>query len=142
MITAVARGDGAEDLGDRAQGVRRGPLRDVRPGVRARRVPRAADRADRGDGPRAGGQRRVLQQDPAIDDPDERAAFVAERRREYDEDVDLVHLAASSSSTRSCSPRTCATNWCGGLPHTGRGAVRMSPGTMPSLPSERVGHKE
>ena len=30
----------------------------------------------------------------AIEDPDERAAFVAERRREYEEDVDLVHLAA------------------------------------------------
>jgi acetyl-CoA carboxylase carboxyltransferase component len=30
----------------------------------------------------------------AIDDPDERAAFVAERRREYTEDVDLMHLAA------------------------------------------------
>ena len=53
-----------EDLGDRAQGVRRGPLRDVRPGVRSRRVPRAAERADRGDGPRARGERGVLQQDP------------------------------------------------------------------------------
>src|SRR4029079_5181396 len=30
----------------------------------------------------------------AIEDPDERAAFVAEKRREYTEDVDLVHLAA------------------------------------------------
>ena len=30
----------------------------------------------------------------AIEDADERAAFVAERRREYEEDVDLVHLAA------------------------------------------------
>ena len=30
----------------------------------------------------------------AIEDPDERAAFVAERRREYTDDVDLVHLAA------------------------------------------------
>jgi acetyl-CoA carboxylase carboxyltransferase component len=30
----------------------------------------------------------------AIDDPDERAAFVAQRRAEYEEDVDLVHLAA------------------------------------------------
>jgi acetyl-CoA carboxylase carboxyltransferase component len=29
-----------------------------------------------------------------IEDPDERAAFVAERRREYVENVDLVHLAA------------------------------------------------
>ena len=30
----------------------------------------------------------------AIEDADERAAFVAEQRREYEEDVDLVHLAA------------------------------------------------
>ena len=30
----------------------------------------------------------------AIEDPDERAAFVAERRVEYETDVDLVHLAA------------------------------------------------
>jgi acetyl-CoA carboxylase carboxyltransferase component len=30
----------------------------------------------------------------AIADPDERAAFVAERREEYETDVDLVHLAA------------------------------------------------
>jgi acetyl-CoA carboxylase carboxyltransferase component len=30
----------------------------------------------------------------AIEDADERAAFVAERRSEYEEDVDLVHLAA------------------------------------------------
>jgi acetyl-CoA carboxylase carboxyltransferase component len=30
----------------------------------------------------------------AIDDPEERAAYVAERRAEYETDVDLVHLAA------------------------------------------------
>jgi methylmalonyl-CoA decarboxylase subunit alpha len=30
----------------------------------------------------------------AIDDPDERAAYVAERRAEYEQDVDIVHLAA------------------------------------------------
>ena len=30
----------------------------------------------------------------AIEDPDERAAYVAERRSEYESDVDLVHLAA------------------------------------------------
>jgi acetyl-CoA carboxylase carboxyltransferase component len=29
-----------------------------------------------------------------IDDPEERAAFVEERRREYEADVDLLHLAA------------------------------------------------
>ena len=38
------RGDGAEDLGDRAQGLRRRALRDGRPGVRARLLPRAARR--------------------------------------------------------------------------------------------------
>ena len=30
----------------------------------------------------------------AIDDPDERAAFVAEQRRLYEEDVDLLRLAS------------------------------------------------
>ena len=30
----------------------------------------------------------------AIDDPEERAAYVAERRAEYEDDVDIVHLAA------------------------------------------------
>jgi acetyl-CoA carboxylase carboxyltransferase component len=30
----------------------------------------------------------------AIEDPDARAAYVAERRAEYEADVDLVHLAA------------------------------------------------
>ena len=30
----------------------------------------------------------------SISDPDERAAYVAERRLEYETDVDLVHLAA------------------------------------------------
>jgi propionyl-CoA carboxylase beta subunit len=32
----------------------------------------------------------------AIEDPGERAAFVAERRREYEEDIDLLHLAAEN----------------------------------------------
>jgi acetyl-CoA carboxylase carboxyltransferase component len=32
----------------------------------------------------------------AIEDPAERAAFVAERRREYEEDIDLLHLAAEN----------------------------------------------
>ena len=30
----------------------------------------------------------------AIDDPDERAAFVSEKRAEYEADVDLIRLAA------------------------------------------------
>jgi acetyl-CoA carboxylase carboxyltransferase component len=32
----------------------------------------------------------------AISDPDERAAYVAERRREYEEDIDLLHLASEN----------------------------------------------
>jgi methylmalonyl-CoA decarboxylase subunit alpha len=31
-----------------------------------------------------------------IEDPEERAAFVAERRREYEEDIDLLHLASEN----------------------------------------------
>ena len=32
----------------------------------------------------------------AIEDEEERAAYVAERRREYEEDIDLVHLASEN----------------------------------------------
>ena len=32
----------------------------------------------------------------AIEDPEERAAFVAEKRAEYEEDIDLVHLASEN----------------------------------------------
>ena len=42
MISAVSRGDRAEDLGDRAQGLRRRAVRDGGPGLRARRLHRAA----------------------------------------------------------------------------------------------------
>ena len=57
------RGDRAEDLGDRPQGVRRRALRDGRPGVRPGRVPRAADGEDRRDGPGGRGERGLRQQD-------------------------------------------------------------------------------
>jgi len=32
----------------------------------------------------------------AIDDPDEREAFIAEKRRAYEEDIDLLHLASEN----------------------------------------------
>ncbi len=32
----------------------------------------------------------------AIEDPEERAAYVAEKRREYDEDIDIMHLASEN----------------------------------------------
>ena len=44
----------------------------------------------------------------AIDDPDERAAFVADRIAEYEADVDLLRLGAELVSTRSSSPSTSA----------------------------------
>ena len=56
------RGHRAAHLGDRAQGLRRGALRDERAGLRARGVPGAALRDDRRDGSRGGRERRLLQQ--------------------------------------------------------------------------------
>jgi acetyl-CoA carboxylase carboxyltransferase component len=32
----------------------------------------------------------------AIEDPEERAAFISEKRREYDEDIDIMHLASEN----------------------------------------------
>src|SRR6476659_2460619 len=45
-------------------------------------------------GPEPAGNAVFFKKIQAIEDPDERAAFVAARRSEYEEDVDLVHLAA------------------------------------------------
>ena len=52
----VRRGDGAEGDGDHAQGVRRRVLRDVEQAHSHRRQLRLAERRDRGDGARRGGQ--------------------------------------------------------------------------------------
>ena len=57
------RGDGAAGLGSGAEGLRRRPLRDGRPGLRAGCVSRSADRPDRGHGSRGRRERRVCQQD-------------------------------------------------------------------------------
>jgi acetyl-CoA carboxylase carboxyltransferase component len=40
----------------------------------------------------------------AIEDPDERAAYVAERRSEYEKDIDIVHLAAENVVDAVISP--------------------------------------
>ena len=96
MISRRLRGDGAEALGDRAQGLRRRPLRDGRPGVRARLLHRAADRLDRGDGAGGGDQRRLLQPDPG------------DRRRGRARGVRRARSARSTrpTSTSSTSPRS------------------------------------
>ena len=109
MITAVAEATVPEDQRDRAQGVRRGSVRDVRPGVRPRRVPGAAERADRGDGAGAGGERRVLQQDPG-DRGSGRAGRVRRRaaRRVRGRRRPGPARRPSSWSTRSSSPTRCA----------------------------------
>ncbi len=102
------RGDGAEDLGDRAQGVRRRPLRDVRPRVRSRRLPRAADRADRGDGP---GARRSTRSSTT---GSRRSRTPTSAPRSSPSGAPSTRPTStsstsprSSSSTRSCSPTTC-----------------------------------
>ena len=54
----------------------------------------AADRPDRRDGPRGGGQRRVRQPDRRHRRPGRAGAFVAEQRELYEADVDLYRLAS------------------------------------------------
>ena len=94
MISAVLGGDRAEDLRDRAQGLRGRPVRDGRPGVRPRRDARAADGQDRRDGPERRRQRGLLQPAQAIEDEAERDARRAELTEEYAEGVDLLKLAS------------------------------------------------
>ena len=87
-------GDGAQGVGDHPQGVRGGAVCHVRTGVRARCLPRAAVGPDRGDGPRGGHQRRVRQQDRRDRRCRRAERYVAERRAEYEADVDLLRLAS------------------------------------------------
>ena len=89
------RGHRAAAVGDRAQGLRRRAVRDGRAGLHARCLHRAADRADRGDGAGGRGQRGLRQQDRGRSPtPTSARAFVADRRAEYEEDVDLLRLAS------------------------------------------------
>ena len=95
MIAAVSEATVPKLSVDRAQGLRRGPLRDVRPGVRARRVHRAADGVDRRDGAAGRGERRLLQQDPGgARGARARRATSSKLRDEYRADIDLYKLAS------------------------------------------------
>ena len=65
------------------------------PGVRARLLHRAADRADRRDGPGGGDQRRLLQPDPGDRGPGRARARSSRRSAtEYAADIDILHLAS------------------------------------------------
>ena len=108
MIAAVSEATRAEDLRGRAQGLRRGPLRDVRPGLRARRLPRAAPGVDRGDGPGGGGERRLLQQDPGEAGGRARGLRRAAARRVPRPTSTSTSSPASWWSTRSCPASSCA----------------------------------
>ena len=133
------RGDGAEDHGDRAQGLRRRSVRDVRSRVRSRRVPRAAERADRGDGPGAGGERGLLQQDPG-DRGRRRARRVRRRAARASTRPTSTSCTSrpSSSSTRSCSPRTCAPSCRGDSPWPPAACATTSPSATASRRSDTV----
>ena len=109
MISAVADAHRAQDLRGRAQGLRRRPVRDVRPGLRRRRHHRAAAGDDRRDGGRGRGQRRLRQQDRR------QARGRARRLRRGAARASTARTSTSSSwrptctSTPSCPATTCAT---------------------------------
>jgi len=69
-------------------------LRDVRPGLRSRRVLALPTAKIAVMGPEPAVNAVFYNTIQGISDPDERAAYVAARRLEYETDVDLVHLAA------------------------------------------------
>ena len=64
------------------------------PGFEPDATHRPAHREDRRDGRRGRGQRGVRQQDRRAADDEERAAFVAEQRAEYERDIDIMRLAS------------------------------------------------
>ena len=94
MISAVSEATVPEDLGDRPQGLRRRPLRDGRPRLRPRRLHRAAERQDRGDGAAGGDQRGLLQPGPGDRGRGRARAHVERLREEYKEEIDILHLAS------------------------------------------------
>ncbi len=119
------RGDRAEDLGGRAQGLRRRPLCDGRPGVRAGLLPGAAERVDRRDGPAGGDQRRLLQ--PAAGDRRRARARAAHRgaaRGVRARTSTSCTWPQSSWSTRWSSPRCCATELIRRFAHAARPSER------------------
>ena len=82
----------------------------------------------------------------AIEDLEERAAFVAERRREYVEDVDLVHLAAELVVDAVVQPEDLRTELVQRLasgggpgPRRRRQAPRRSPRVTGRLPRSQTG---
>jgi acetyl-CoA carboxylase carboxyltransferase component len=69
----------------------------------------------------------------AIEDPDERAEYVAARRREYEEDVDLVHLAAELVVDAVVQPEDLRTELSRRLV-LAAGRVREDPGKRHGVP--------
>ena len=147
MVSAVVVGDRAAVLRRRAQGLRRRPLRHGRPGLRPRRHHRAADGPHRRHGAGGRRQRRLRQQDrrdrAAEQGAEARDAFVAERRREYEQDVDIERLAADlvldcRSSRRMSCARSSPAGWLM-LPGV---TVTSASADAPSRRSEpRLGHR-
>ena len=87
-------GDRAQDLGGRAQVLRRRPVRDGGPGLRAGLLHRPPDRPDRRDGAEAAINAVFYNQIQKIEDAGERARFVEAKRAEYAADIDILHLAS------------------------------------------------
>ena len=77
----------------RAQGLRRRLPGDVRCPDAAGRGHRPADREACAHGPGRGGERHPLQPIQSIEDPEERAAFIAEKQDEYAAGIDVFKIA-------------------------------------------------
>ena len=90
----------AQDLRGPAQGLRRRPVRDVRPRLRARRHAGAAAGDDRRHGRRGGGERGLRQQDRREARRPSAPPSSRSCAREYREDIDLLKLAAESARRR------------------------------------------
>ena len=100
------RGDGAEGLRRRPQGVRGRPVRDGRARRSSRRPCLAlptAKIAVMGAGGR--GQRGVREQDRRDRDEAERAAYVERLREEYETDIDMLRLASELVIDAIVEPR-------------------------------------
>ena len=110
MITAVSEATVPQGLGDRAQGLRRRPLRDVRARRSSPRPRIALPTAKIAVmGPEAAVNAVFANKIAAIEDPDERDAFVAEQRQLYEEDVDLLPPGLRARHRRRRRARaTCA----------------------------------
>ena len=122
------RGDRAQVLRRRAQGIRRRSLRDGR-ARDSSPMPRSLCPTARIAvmGPEPAVNAVFFNKIQAIEDPEERAAFVAEKRAEYEEDIDIVHLASENVVDAVVQPDDLRAELVAGLDAAHRTRIGTSP---------------